>query len=145
MNHNHILEILPELLKKSTTALASIKHLDFSDMKINRFPSILIPYLSGVTSVCLRNTTPDPTHSDNRLGGIKNHQLLANVLNLPNLQEIDFTNNELSSASIACLIFFMQKSDKKLKKINVTNCLCPRDLFESLVKACSDNNVDIVY
>lgn len=145
MNHNHILEILPELLEKSTTALASIKHLDFSDMKINRFPSILIPYLSGVTSVCLRNTTPDPTHSDNRLGGIKNHQLLANVLNLPNLQEIDFTNNELSSASIACLIFFVQKSDKKLKKINVTNCLCPRDLFESLVKACSDNNVDIVY
>ena len=141
INEKHIIEELPKCLEPHKNELSEIKHLDFSNIKINNFPTPLISYLSGVTSVNLNNTTPDPIPSANRPKGIRNHQLLASLLNLPNLEELDFSNNYISLSSFICLRSLLQKTDNKLKKINFNQCTIEQNLIEKLINLCNEFGV----
>lgn len=144
VDEKHIIEQVSLVLEKFKDAIKSITHLDFSDVKVERFPSILIPYLTGVTTVCLKNTTPDPDPNRTIPYLTKSHQLLANIVNLPNLEEIDLSNNSLNHSSFICLEQLIINPQKKIKKIKIANCSYKPEFLKHLQQICLEQGVSLV-
>ncbi len=130
------------ILEKNHRLVATIKHLDFSDLKLGSFPSSWIPYLEGVTSVCLNNTTPDSLPDTPYMA--RSHQLLANMLRLPNLEEMDLSNNFLSPSSFACLFMAIENPKSKIRKIDISHCSGREDLMKNFYKLCALHQVELV-